>query len=183
MENFMKFCTSCKNKKSLEFFSFCKKSKDQLQDKCKDCAKLYMKKRYAETKHIQLEKQKIYHVLNKEKRNISCSLYKKENHKKCLELQQKWKQKNKHKIYESNSLRRASKKNATPNWLSNEQRWMIEQAFDIANIRSKITKLKWHVDHIVPLTSNVVCGLHVPWNLQVIEAKQNLKKYNKFEIL
>jgi hypothetical protein len=142
-----------------------------------------MKKRYAETKHIQLEKQKLYHVLNKDKRNIVCSLYRKANHEKCLVLTKKWKDENKHKVYESNSLRRASKKNATPRWLSTDQRWMIEQAFDIARERTEATKVKWHVDHIIPLVSNVVCGLHVPWNLQVIEARQNLKKYNKFEIL
>jgi hypothetical protein len=179
----MKFCTSCQTEKSIELFSFCKKSKDQRQDKCKNCVKSYMKKRYAETKHIQLEKQKLYYVLNKDKRNTACSLYKKENHQKCLVLTKKWKDENKHKVYENNALRRASKKNATPRWLSMDQRWMIEQAFDIAQKRSEATKVKWHVDHIVPLMSNVVCGLHVPWNLQVIEAKENLKKYNKFEIL
>lgn len=75
--------------------------------------------------------------------------------------------------------RRASKLNAMPPWLSAEQKLEIEYKYWLAHDARIITGEDYHVDHIVPLKGKGVCGLHVPWNLQVLPSDINLSKGNK----
>lgn len=69
-----------------------------------------------------------------------------------------------------------------PAWLTEEHHWMIKETYELAALREHMTSIKWHVDHIVPLQGKQVSGLHVPWNLQVIPAIENIRKKNKFEV-
>ncbi len=73
----------------------------------------------------------------------------------------------------------ASKLQRTPSWLTEDDFWMIEQAYEIAVKRTKATGVLCHVDHIVPLQGENVSGLHVPWNLQVITEIENKQKGNR----
>ena len=77
------------------------------------------------------------------------------------------------------SLRKRRHRNATPTWLSAKQKNEIRQLYQIAITMSKTTGERYVVDHIVPLISDEVCGLHVPWNLRVITQEENLHKSNK----
>lgn len=74
-----------------------------------------------------------------------------------------------------NALRRAARKGAIPQWANTE---FMREVYDLARLRTKLTGIQWHVDHIVPLRSRLVCGLHWERNLQVIPAKHNLQKNN-----
>lgn len=90
-----------------------------------------------------------------------------------------WKENNKTQIRADTKARRRKHREATPKWLSRKQRSEIRQLYQIAITMTQTTGEQYVVDHIVPLRSDEVCGLHVPWNLRVITQEENLKKSNK----
>jgi hypothetical protein len=82
---------------------------------------------------------------------------------------------------EKSAFRNASKIQATPPWLTDDQKWMISEIYELRMQRQEITGVEHHVDHIVPLLGKEARGLHVPWNLRVVTAETNLRKSNKVE--
>jgi 5-methylcytosine-specific restriction endonuclease McrA len=79
------------------------------------------------------------------------------------------------------SFRRKRNQQATPKWLTYTQKKEIRNLYVIAQTTSKITGVRYVVDHIIPINGDNVCGLHVPWNLRVITQEENLIKSNKHE--
>ena len=75
--------------------------------------------------------------------------------------------------------RRRKHRDATPPWLTRKQKSEIRNLYQIAMTMTKTTGEQYVVDHIIPLRSDAVCGLHVPWNLRVITREENLAKSNK----
>ena len=76
--------------------------------------------------------------------------------------------------------RRAAQESATPSWLTAIDKAMIQEMYDVSEARYIQTGIKHHVDHIVPINGKGVAGMHVPWNLQVITAHENLSKGWRF---
>ena len=95
------------------------------------------------------------------------------------EYRNTWKENNLVKIRADTKARRRKHREATPSWLTRKQKSEIRQMYQVAITLTKTTGEQYVVDHIVPLRSDVVCGLHVPCNLRVITQEENLKKSNK----
>jgi hypothetical protein len=93
--------------------------------------------------------------------------------------QKAWKERNTIWVRADTKARRRKHREATPPWLSREQKAQIRELYKIAITMTKTTGEQYVVDHIVPLRSDIVCGLHVPWNLRVIPRQENLLKSNK----
>lgn len=80
-------------------------------------------------------------------------------------------------------LRRAKKFRAAPRWIMKSTIYRkIIQIYIQAQVLNIKTGKKHQVDHICPLYHSKVCGLHVPWNLEVLSLEENKAKSNFFEI-
>jgi hypothetical protein len=76
------------------------------------------------------------------------------------------------------AFRKKSVRQATPKWLSAKDKAKIVDVYLHAKDCQAVTGESYHVDHIVPLQGENVCGLHVPWNLCVLPAEVNIRKSN-----
>lgn len=82
-----------------------------------------------------------------------------------------------HLVHARNAFRKAWKLKATPRWADKNK---IKAFYEEASRRTRETGIRHSVDHIIPLRSPIVCGLHVENNLRVLTFSENSKKYNAF---
>ena len=69
--------------------------------------------------------------------------------------------------------RRAQKLRAIPPWADLKK---------IRELYKEAKRLGMVVDHIIPLQGQLVCGLHVETNLQLLTASENSQKHNKYYV-
>lgn len=81
----------------------------------------------------------------------------------------------------NNALRDRRNRQATPKWLTKEQKQQIVNIYEHMRDCRATTGEDYHVDHIIPLRGENICGLHVPWNLQVLPADVNVSKSNEID--
>ena len=129
----------------------------------------------ANPEKVKAAKQK-YAEENKEAVVARIKAWRDANPEKMVAARKAWADSNKHKILAKTRKRQAAKLQRTPAWLSKDDIWMMQEAYELASKRSKLFGFQWDVDHIYPLQGKVVSGLHVPLNLQVIPAIENYRK-------
>ena len=128
-------------------------------------AKKYRKKNLEKCKAI------LYQYQSSAKGKTTIRRWRQDNPERQREYKRQQRLKNPGRFTSDVSKRRASKLNATPSWVD---------LSTILKIYKRAAKAGKQVDHIVPLQHPLVCGLHVPWNLQLLTPQENQSKNNTF---
>ncbi len=113
---------------------------------------------------------------NREKRRAESRLYYAQNKEKAKAASRRWALKNPARMKANKARRRSCEITATPQWADVVA---IKRFYDEAQRISADTGVLHHVDHIVPLNSPIVCGLHCQFNLQILEGAENARKSNR----
>jgi len=154
-----KLCSKCGESKDYSSFRMGR-------TKCKECAKL---DRVAYTSNNKVRLRKIRadrYILNRET-NIATA--------------KQWAKDNKERAAFNAARKRARKLKATPNWLTDLDFQKMQMLYNISALVQKQTGVKMHVDHIIPLQGKNVSGFHMPENLTILKATDNISKSNSFE--
>ena len=143
-------------------------------------AKRLRKEWYERNKELTKERARAWELANPEKAAAKKIKWRQENREKHNTVNRIWNSKNKHVKAALEGKRRAAQLQRTPEWLTDTDLWVIEEAYHLAQLRTNLFNFPWHVDHIIPLQGKSVSGLHVPSNLRVIPGSENVKKSNKY---
>jgi hypothetical protein len=102
--------------------------------------------------------------------------WREQNRERLAEQSAEWARTHRAHKQAARTKRRADEIRATPSWA--DLRAILAVYEESARL-TRETCIKHEVDHIVPLRSSVVCGLHVAHNLQVLTKTENCRKCNK----
>jgi len=169
-----KVCKDCLLEKDPSEYYKRKDAKDGLYSRCKPC-------------HLALTKpnsRKYYHKNKGKVSEYNAEYYLANRVSKSVENRQRartWYHNNRDRAISRIRAREVDAKKATPKWLTAEQKQRISAVYEHAKDCAAVSGETYHVDHIVPLKGESVCGLHVPWNLQVLPADVNIAKSNRVD--
>lgn len=176
------------NKNKDKIGDYQKEYRNTHKEECKE----YRTEYYKNNKQEFLDNRKKYVSENKEKVRESSKntqqKYKKEyrqkfkqwnarNKEQISQNKKKYYIKNKPKVLANVKKRKYKKKLAVPSWYDDEHK-QIQEIYELSVKLTNETGIPHHVDHIIPISHPLVCGLHCLANLRVITAEENRHKYN-----
>lgn len=189
-----KQCSTCKESKPLKFFHKEKCGKYGVKKVCNDCRKrvyqdnIQWYKDYALKNKERLNAQKkVWHNNRSEKQIIKDKIRNNEwikNNPDIIRRAQK-------NFYDNNpgylglkaavqAIKKYKRAKCIPTWLTKQHWTEMREIYALRDELQWLSEEKLHVDHIIPINGSIICGLHVPDNLQILPASLNLKKGNKF---
>lgn len=157
----------------MSLFPVRRASRDGLSYICKPCVVVQSREWRAKNRERHRASVLAWQKANKDRVNQRSREWRQRNVARRAESIKAWNERNQDKRAEAVARRRA--KLVTPAWANAEA---IAGFYTEAKRLEGETGIPHHVDHIIPLNSKLVCGLHVESNLQVIPARENILKRN-----
>jgi hypothetical protein len=182
-----KLCTKCGEEKPRSEFHGRSRSIDGRTSICKPCSKLYRvertasdpdynKRRYADNREAQKARSAKYKSKHPERVNAYQRAWYLANSDIAKRATSSWARRHRGECNAMGAKRRSAKLSATPAWVEFDA---IVSLYTEARSRSESEGIVYHVDHIVPLQSKLVCGLHCLDNLEILPGKENFSKGNR----
>lgn len=169
-----KLCSKCGETKDEALFPLDYRYQGRLAAACKSCAaarqaayKAASPERYAAT----LARR------DKQKASAAHKRWRDRNIERERERSRAWSASNPALGAANAAQRRAAQRRATPAWAD---RSAIALFYRRARQLTAFIGRRYVVDHVVPLVSLIVCGLHVEHNLRVITEHENARKGNRY---
>jgi hypothetical protein len=159
---FTKTCLECGSLKVKTEYWRCRKSADGFYNICKIC-----------DKHLRAD-----HPSRKsDYRRARLESWRNRNRLRVRELCREYADRNPGYVALKSARKKAAKANRSMPLSDHDKQWM-RKIYDDALKQSQVTGRPHDVDHVIPLRGDLVSGLHVPWNLQIMSASKNRAKRN-----
>ena len=171
----MKTCKKCQQAKPLSSFSKNERYADGYVNWCKECHREANAAWYEQNKARSKQRAIEWAKANQEATKSARKRHNEKNKERRAAKHLEWARANRPKRNAVGARRKAAKLRATPLWADKGE---IVRIYAEAMRQQEETGVRKHVDHIVPLQSKIVCGLHVESNLQILDGAENESKRN-----